>query len=193
MGKATGPIYTVPFRRRKENLTNYRKRLALLKSMKTRMVVRSSNRNILVQFINYSDKGDVTIAAANSKELVKMGWQSRRNTPTAYLTALLAGVRAKGKGVGEFVLDIGLATPSKGALVFAAIKGAIDAGLKTKYEESVLDAARIRGEHLAKYAESLKGKPEYGKIFSSYIKANVQPEGIPEIFDRVKEAITKSG
>ena len=43
MGKATGPTYTVPFKRRRENLTNYAKRLALLKSMKPRMVVRKSN------------------------------------------------------------------------------------------------------------------------------------------------------
>jgi len=193
MGKANGPTYVVPFRRRRENLTNYGKRLALLKSMKSRMVVRRSNRNVIVQFINYSEKGDVTVAAANSKELVKMGWQGRSNTPTAYLTALLAGTRAKGKGVGEFVLDIGLASPSKGAIIFAAIKGAVDAGLKTKYDESIVGEGRIKGEHIAKYAESLKGKPEYERIFSSYIKANVQPEKIPEIFDRVKEAIIKSG
>jgi len=185
-------MYTVPFKRRRKNLTNYVKRLGLLKSTKPRMVVRKSNRSILVQFINYSEGGDMTIASANSNELKKFGWQGRNNTPTAYLTALLAGVRAKGKGVAEFVLDIGLATPSKGALVFSAVKGAIDAGLKTKYEKEMLDAGRIRGEHIAKYAGSLKGKPEYDKIFSSYLKDNVAPESIPEIFDKVKEAVLNS-
>ena len=185
-------MYTVPFKRRRRNLTNYAKRLGLLKSMKPRMVVRKSNRSILVQFINYLEGGDMTIAAANSNELKKFGWQSRNNTPTAYLTALLAGVRAKGKGVTEFVLDIGLATPSKGALVFSAVKGAIDAGLKTKYEKEMLDVGRIRGEHIAKYAGSLKGKPEYDKIFSAYLKDNVTPESIPEIFDKVKEAVLNS-
>jgi large subunit ribosomal protein L18 len=192
MGKATGPRYVVPFRRRRENITNYAKRAGLLKSMKPRMVVRKSNRNVLAHFVTYSENGDETVAAASSRELVKFGWHCSGNTPTAYLTGLLAGKRAKEKGISEFILDIGLATPSKGALVFAAVKGAIDAGLKTKYEEGMVDAARMRGEHIAKYAGSLKGKPEYDKMFSSYLKANVQPENIPDMFDRVKEEIMKS-
>ncbi|NYZ76574.1 50S ribosomal protein L18 [Candidatus Micrarchaeota archaeon] len=191
MGKATGPTYTVPFRRRRQSLTNYAKRLALLKSMKPRMVVRKSNRNVLVHFVSYAENGDATVAVANSRELAKFGWHCCGNTPTAYLTGLLAGRRAKEKGVAEFVPDIGLATPSKGAVVFAAIKGAIDAGLKTKYEEGMVDEKRIRGEHVAKYAGSLKGKPEYDKIFSSYLKANIQPENIPAMFDKVKEEIMK--
>ncbi|MEM3555354.1 MAG: 50S ribosomal protein L18 [Candidatus Micrarchaeia archaeon] len=193
MGKATGPTYVVAFRRRRKNLTNYGKRMKLLKSGKTRMVVRRSNRNVIVQFINYSEKGDVTVASASSKELEGMGWQSRCNTPTAYLTGMLAGKKAREKGVGEFVLDIGLATPSKGALVFAAAKGAIDAGVKTKFDDGMVDWSRIRGEHIAKYAESLKGKPEYEKLFSAYLKANFAPEKIPEVFDRVKEQIAKGG
>ncbi len=193
MGKATGPTYTVPFRRRRENLTNYAKRLALLKSMEPRMVVRKSNRNVLVHFVNYAENGDVTVAAASSRELAKFGWHCSGNTPTAYLTGLLAGKRAKEKGIEKFVPDIGLATPSKGALAFAAVRGAMDAGLETKYEEGMVDEGRIRGEHIAKYAESLKGKPEYEKIFSSYLKANVPPESIPGMFDKVKEEIMKSG
>jgi large subunit ribosomal protein L18 len=190
MGRATGPTYVVPFRRRRKNLTNYAKRMKLLKSGKTRMVVRKSNRNIIVQFINYSEKGDVTVAAASSKELEKMGWQSRCNTPSAYLTGMLAGKRAKEKGVSEFVLDIGLASPTKGALVFAAAKGAIDVGVKTKFDEEMVHQSRIRGEHIAKYAESLKGKPEYERIFASYLKAGFTPEKIPEAFDKVKEQIS---
>lgn len=193
MGKARGPTYVVPFRRRRKNLTNYRKRIGLLKAGKPRMVVRRSNRNVIVQFINYSDKGDVTLAAANSKELERAGWQSRCNTPTAYLTAILASRRAKERGVDEFVLDVGLASPTKGAIVFAAAKGAIDAGMKTKFDEGMVDGKRIRGEHIAKYAESLKGKPEYERLFSSYLKAGFAPERIPEVFDKVKEQIMKGG
>ena len=192
MGKATGPTYIVPFKRRRQNLTNYAKRLALLKSMKPRMVVRKSNRSVLAHFVSYAENGDVTVAAASSRELAKFGWHGSSNTPTAYLTGLLAGKRAKEKGVDEFVLDIGLATPSRGALAFAAVKGAIDAGLKTKYEEDMVDAERMRGEHIAKYAGSLKGKPEYDKMFASYLKANFPPENIPEMFDKVKEEIMKS-
>jgi large subunit ribosomal protein L18 len=160
--------------------------------MKPRMVVRKSNRNVLAHFVSYAENGDVTLATASSRELAKFGWHGGSNTPTAYLTGLLAGKRAKEKGVDEFVLDIGLTTPSRGALAFAAVKGAIDAGLKTKYEEDMVDSDRMRGEHIAKYAESLKGKPEYDKLFASYLKANFPPENIPEMFDKVKEQVMKS-
>ena len=191
MGKATGPTYKVPFKRRRKNLTNYKKRLALLKSMKPRLVVRKSLKHIYIQFINYSKIGDVTIVSTNSKQLVKYGWGSRSNTPTAYLTGLLAGFKAKEKGVKEFTLDIGLQTPSKGSVVFAALKGAVDSGLKTNYNESMVDMARIRGEHIAKYAQSLKEKGVYEKRFSQYLKEGIQPTGITGLFESVKQAIVK--
>lgn len=191
MGKATGPTYEVPFKRRRKNLTNYKKRFALLKSMKPRLVVRKSLKHIYIQFINYSKIGDVTLVSTNSKQLVKYGWGSRSNTPTAYLTGLLAGFKAREKGVKEFTLDIGLQTPSKGSIVFAALKGAVDSGLKTNYNESMVDMARIRGEHIAKYAQSLKEKGVYEKRFSHYLKEGIQPTGITGLFESVKQAIVK--
>jgi ribosomal protein L18 len=40
MAHATGPVYKVAFRRRRKNLTNYAKRLALVKGSSPRLVVR---------------------------------------------------------------------------------------------------------------------------------------------------------
>ena len=94
-----GPRYRIKPRRRREGRTDYRKRLKLLKSRKTRLVVRKSLKNTLVLFIEYKEEGDNVIATATSKELTsKYNWKfSTSTTPAAYLTGLLAGKRAKEK------------------------------------------------------------------------------------------------
>src|SRR5882672_1884813 len=104
---AHGPLYRVPFRRRREGKTDYRRRLGLLKSGEHRVVVRSSNRNIVVQFVSYDEKGDVVAAQAEAREIVKMGYAAAgSNTPSAYLTGRLAATRAKEAGVTSGVLDL---------------------------------------------------------------------------------------
>jgi len=194
MAKATGPSYKVPFKRRRRNITNYAKRLALVKSGLPRMVVRASNKTIEVQFIRYEEKGDKIIVSVNSNELKKEGWNPKRNTPTAYLTAYLCASKAKGEGITEFVLDIGMATPSKGAIVFAGLKGAVDAGLKTNFNEGKIIENRIKGNHIEEYAKSLKEKneAEYKRIFSSYLEAGIKPEEISKLFEDVKQKIASS-
>jgi large subunit ribosomal protein L18 len=193
MAKATGPVYNVPFKRRRQGLTNYAKRLALVKSGRVRMVVRKSLKGVSVQFIQFGAKGDATLAAASSRELSKYGWSARSNLPTAYLTAALAAKRASKKGVADFVLDIGLSTASKNALPFAAAKGAVDAGLKANLSKDAVAEARIRGEHIAGYAAKVKGTAKYEKLFGAYIREGVQPEKLPEKFDSAKAAVMKEG
>jgi large subunit ribosomal protein L18 len=150
MGKAKGPLYQVHFRRRREGRTDYEKRLGLLKSGRVRMVVRKTNRYVIVQFNRFGEKGDETIAAATSRELGKQGFQGKCNTPSAYLAGALAAKKALAKGVHEFILDIGLHTPSKGSLVFAALKGAVDAGMKTRYSQEIVPSEeRVKGAHLS--------------------------------------------
>jgi len=100
MSKAKGPTYVVPFRRRKEKATDYRKRLALVKSGKPRMVVRRSNKHVLVQIVEFDPNGDKVLVSVNSKNLKKFKWASRRNLPTAYLTGYYAGMLGK-KGRSE--------------------------------------------------------------------------------------------
>lgn len=164
MKMATGPRYRVPFRRRREGRTDYRHRAALIKSGVPRAVVRRSNQHVRVQFINFTDKGDVVVASAVSTELEKLGWTgSGKSTPGAYLTGLLAGKRAAEKGVGKAVLDIGLREPTKGAVVFAALKGIIDAGIEIPHGKDVLPSEeRLSGKHMregtAAMFESAKGK-----------------------------------
>ena len=64
--------------------------------------------------------------------------QATGNLPAAYLTGYLAGKRASEKGMNDAVLDIGLKEPAKGAAVFAALKGMLDAGLEIPHGKEVL-------------------------------------------------------
>jgi large subunit ribosomal protein L18 len=131
---ATSPRTRIPFRRRREGRTNYRSRLALLKSGETRLVVRRTNGNVIVQFVDWTQGGDAVKATAVAQELAKLGWEgSPKNTPAAYLTGLLAGKRAAKAGVESAVLDIGRHTPTKGSRVFAALKGVLDAGIEVPH------------------------------------------------------------
>ena len=148
-----GPRYHVKPRRQREGKTNYRKRLKLLKSSKTRMVVRKSIKNTQVQFVEYHESGDKIIANAISKELVKLyKWKySTSTTPAAYLTGILAGRRAKDKGIKECVLDIGNYPPVTGSKIFASLKGVVDAGLECPHvKEKIPNEDRITGKHLDK-------------------------------------------
>jgi large subunit ribosomal protein L18 len=150
MMMTAGPKYRVPFRRRREGRTDYRHRAALLRSGVPRAVVRKSNKGMNVQIIEYRDGADFVVASAVSKELEKMGWKyPGKNTPGAYLTGYLAGKRAKEKGLDEAVLDIGLRDPTKGNLMFAALKGLLDAGVDVPHGDEMLPADdRIAGKHL---------------------------------------------
>ncbi|RLF31169.1 MAG: 50S ribosomal protein L18 [Thermoplasmata archaeon] len=146
-----GPRYRIKPRRRREGRTDYRKRLKLLKSRKTRLVVRKSLKNTLVQFIEYKEEGDNVIATATSKELTsKYNWKfSTSTTPAAYLTGLLAGKRAKEKGIKECILDTGRHVPVAGSKIFASLKGVIDAGVECPCsEEKIPSEERIMGKHL---------------------------------------------
>ena len=145
-----GPRYTVRFRRRREGRTNYHTRLKLLKSRTPRLVVRRTNKYVIAQINSFDLKGDITLAHANSFELKKHGWKfGLKNTTAAYLTGLLVGKKAVEAGVEKAIFDMGIYTPTKGAKVFAALKGASDAGLKIQFEDKLVPSEdRISGKHL---------------------------------------------
>jgi large subunit ribosomal protein L18 len=148
-----GPRYRVPFRRRREGLTDYRHRLKLLKSGLPRAVVRRSNGRFWVAVTEYDAAGDRVIASADSKELPPLGFPSTSltSTPAAYLTGYLAGLRAKSAGTSEAVLDLGLRHAVPGGRVLGALKGLLDAGLEIPHGEKGFPAAdRLGGKHLAK-------------------------------------------
>ena len=145
------------YKRRREGKTDYAKRLEMLKSRKPRLVVRKSNKRVLVQLVVFNEKGDETIACANSSDLKKFGFEGKCNSPSAYLTGFLAGKRALKKGLKEFIADIGLNTPSKGSVGFSAIKGALDSGLKGTMGE-VANLNRIEGKHLTEEVQKSFGE-----------------------------------
>lgn len=179
---ATGPRYNVPMRRRREVRTDYHQRLRLLKSGKPRLVARKSNRHVRAQLVSPGPDGDRTHASATSDDLTEYGWEAPTgNLPSAYLTGLLAGLRARDNDVSEAVLDIGLNTATPGNKVFAIQEGAIDAGLDIPHNESVFaDWSRTSGEHIADYAES-REEPLYSNEFDA--------TELPNHFEEVRQSI----
>ncbi|MDD3977005.1 50S ribosomal protein L18 [Methanomicrobium antiquum] len=156
---ATGPRYFVQFRRRREGKTDYYRRLKLIVSNKHRMVVRKTNKQIICQLVEAGLEGDRTLVAAYSGELVKYGYKgSTGNTPAAYLTGMLFAVKAFNAGYEEAILDIGLHRAKYGAKVFAALKGAVSAGLNIPHSEDILpDDDRVKGAAIANYAPERAG------------------------------------
>jgi len=146
---AKGPRSKVPFRRRRERKTDYRHRKNLIMSGLPRAVVRCSTRNTMIQIAQFKPEGDAILATANSSELKKLGWKKATgSTPAAYLVGYMVGMRAK-KVSPKAVLDIGLRTPSKGAKVFAALKGMLDAGMEIPHDDAILPPQeRINGSHI---------------------------------------------
>lgn len=154
---ARGPRYSVPFRRKREEKTDYSKRLALLKSNKTRLVVRKTNTRIIIQAVNFTEKGDVTIFTITSNDLKKHGFaQKTNNLPSAYLTGYLAGKTCLKNKVKTAVLDIGLNISSKGNKLYAALKGALDAGLVIPHSSEVLPSPeRLKGDHIKNFDNTI--------------------------------------
>lgn len=147
---AEGPRYRMPLRRRREGKSDYRQRLKLIKSGKIRSVVRPSNKNIRIQFIKYSPKGDKVKVAATGEHIKEFGWDnSKKNLPSSYLVGYLAGKKALDQGIDEAVLDIGFNHPESGGRVFSALKGMLDAGIHIPHDDEVLPPEdRIKGEHI---------------------------------------------
>lgn len=187
---AQGPTYRVKFRRRREGKTDYYRRKSLLQSRRPRLVVRKTNTSTLVQIINANVVGDTTVASAVAKELSNYGWiASTRNLPAAYLTGLLAGLRAKSRGVKEAVLDVGLNPPIKGSRIYAALKGVIDAGLEVPHSADVLpDDSRISGEHIVASFEYYSEKKD-PLMFTKLGKKKTNITTIPKQVETVKKAL----
>jgi large subunit ribosomal protein L18 len=186
--------YRVPLRRRREGKTDYQARKGLVLSGKPRLVARSSLKNVVAQIVVAKPRGDEVFAAAHSRELKRYGWKAPTgNVPAAYLTGLLCGLKAKAKGVGEAILDVGLVAPTKGSRLFAVLSGVLDAGVAVPHDEEKIVKERVKGEHVAKYAESLGvGSEGYSAKFSKYLGQKLSPEKLPEYFVKVKADVVGS-
>ncbi|MDF1540200.1 MAG: 50S ribosomal protein L18 [Candidatus Thorarchaeota archaeon] len=186
---AQGPTYRVKFRRRREGKTNYYRRRRLLLSKQPRLVIRKTNTKIIVQVMTAKIPGDVTEASAISSELLKHGWgAATNNLPSAYLTGLLAGLRAKSRGVDYAVLDIGLNPPVKGSKIYAAMKGVVDAGIDVPHSPDILpDEDRLSGKHIIASYEYHSDKE--GNMFSKVGAKKTNITSIPKTFTAVKQAL----
>jgi len=163
--------FQVKYRRRREGKTDYyaRKRLVAqaknkYNAPKYRLVVRFTNKDIIVQIVYPRLQGDFVLAAAHSRELPRYGINhGLTNWAAAYATGLLVARRAltklgladKYQGVTEpdgtislteavdddsprpfkCYLDVGLKRTSTGSRVFGALKGASDGGLYIPHNE----------------------------------------------------------
>jgi len=183
----------VLYRRRREQRTNYNKRLTLLLSRKLRLVLRFTNRKIIAQLIEFNTAGDLVKVGVNSTALLKLGWNySLKNFPAAYLTGTLLGKTALQEGYKEAVLDTGFLAPLRRSKVYAFLKGATDAGLKIPFGDKEIfpEEKRITGQHIVDYAHALKGKKDmHEQRFTQYLKSGSQPEEMTKAFEQTKKKI----
>jgi large subunit ribosomal protein L18 len=188
---AKGPRYRVPYRRRREAKTDYKARRILATSDRPRFVVRPFDRNITIQLVKSKIEGDYVLTQANSSELERYGWLGgKKNISTAYLLGLLAGRKSIKQGIDEANLDLGLARPTKGSRVFAAVKGALDAGLRMPCDRDILpEPSRIEGSAISEYARNIEDPLEYNRMFSGYLSRGLKPQELPAHFSTVKVRI----
>ncbi len=148
-----GPTYNLPFRRKRDQKTDYNKRLKFLRSKQKRFIVRISNSLVRTQIVDYKEEGDVSLVFITSKELKKYGWNhSLKNTSAIYLTGLLTGVLAKEKKIESVIFDTGVKNFKSKSRIYAALKGIIDAGIICPHDPKAFpDEARIEGKHVSEY------------------------------------------
>ena len=127
-------------RRRFEGKTDYKARLALLKSGKPRLVIRKTNKYIVVQLVRSEGAQDFVVSSVSSHDLPGTDKKNNgllRNRAAAYTAGFLLGSKIKGK-VKEAILDIGMHRNVHKSRIYAALKGALDAGLVVPHDPEAL-------------------------------------------------------
>jgi large subunit ribosomal protein L18 len=134
---ATGARYNVKFRRVRAGKTDYRARKHMLYSRKPRLVIRKSLKHTSIQVIVLGEAGDKTLVSASTADLAKYGYTGATgNSTAAYLAGLLLGYRAK-KNAGR---------------VFAALKGAVDAGMDIPHNPEIFPPEdKITGKEIDEF------------------------------------------
>ena len=99
---AHGKRQRLPFRRRRDGATDYRRRMRLLRSGAPRAVVRISNTRTLCQLVTYDADGDQVLMTVTGSDLVATyGWSeshSRKSVPASYLVGYALGKAATSRG-----------------------------------------------------------------------------------------------
>jgi large subunit ribosomal protein L18 len=183
--------YTGTLKRIRKHKTNYRKRSAILMSRRPFIITKISGQNILSQALKPTLNGDVVIASAHSRELIKHGWKGSMNSmPACYLTGLLLGKKFIEKGATNALLYTG--NHPFTTRVAACLKGIVDSGVNVPVSmESLPGEDRVKGEHIAEYANLLKDNQErYNSRFSALIKNGLSPEDYPGHFEEIRMRIS---
>jgi len=152
-------------KRRRENKTNYIRRRTLLKGDFLRLVVRKTNKYIILQITESIGAKDKVKYSLNTKELLKQGWPkekkgSLKSLASAYLAGLLLGKKMQDIK-SKVILDLGLIPNTKGSRVYAVVKGVADSGINIQYNEEVVPTEEqikksIGSEIFEKIKEKLK-------------------------------------
>lgn len=159
-------------RRRRENKTNYSKRLKLLKSDRPRLVMRKSNAYVSVQYTLSNDAQDAIKFGLTSKALLKYGWPenfkgSLKSVSAAYLTGYLTAKKILKEKLETPIVDFGMQRVLYKTKIFGFLKGLIDAGLDVSCpEEAFPEEERIEGKNL---------KEDFSNYFNT-IKSNIDKE-----------------
>ncbi len=141
-------------RRRKENKTDYLKRLKLLKGEKPRIVFRKTNRFIISEYILSKEAQDMAVFGFDSRKLNEYGWPknaqgSLKSTTASYLTGYLTGKTIIKQKLETPILDAGMNRVLHKNKIYAFIKGMIDSGIKINCEKEFFpEESRIKGQHL---------------------------------------------
>jgi len=177
----------VAYRRKREGRTNYKKRLIMLQSKRPRIIIRKTNKQIMMQITEYDPKGDHVRCGVASSELKKLGWKySCKNLPACYLAGMLMGKKALAKKIKGAILDVGLQTPVAGSKIYAALKGAIDAGMDIPASEEVFPSEeRLVGKPISDFYSTSKDKLQ----FAGYKKQNLDLKKFQSDIESLKKKI----
>jgi large subunit ribosomal protein L18 len=131
----------IPMKRRRQAKTNYLRRKRLLEGGNPRIVIRKTNKYIILQYVETKIAQDNVKVTISSRELLKNGWPkdkegSLKNLAAAYLTGLLFGKKIA-EEKGEAIVDFGLIRSTKGSRVYAALKGIVDSGAKVAHNKEM--------------------------------------------------------
>jgi large subunit ribosomal protein L18 len=182
-------------RRRRSGQTDYGARKKAIGSRGVLLAVRISGKNVTAQFIQPKVNGDLVLSSSHSRELRKHGWKgSLKSTPACYLLGLLAGRKAKDKGVEEAFLYNGIIPFVRGSRVSAFAKGVVDSGLSVPVSKEVFPKEeRLSGESIATFAAKLakEDKDEYSRRFASMLKLGLKPEEYAAHHAQVRKTISE--
>jgi len=142
--------------RRRENKTDYQKRLKLLKGKFPRIVFRKTNKYIIAQYIESLEAQDGVKIEVTSKRLLTKGWPkefkgSLKSIPASYLTGYLMGISIKKEKKENPIIDFGMMRILHRTKAYAFLKGLKDAGIEIQCNNEFFpEEERIKGKNMKK-------------------------------------------